>query len=505
MRRLLSILFLLFSSIVSAQKPAEPTVVIQALNSKFQFVNKQTGVPVNGQLWDEADQFVNGYARVLLNNKFSFVNNRGNLICPVDLESARNFSNKLAAVKKEGKWGFINESGKPILPFNYDIVFDFEGSVTAAFGNKKWWLINIKGEVIKSLDISACYGFKNGVAKITRNESEGIMDTNGKITFTRAQAKINNNKPIPYQPNSTNAVVPCPDNIDFENGSFLNWQCYTGTVDSVGTTNVITVTPSPPTNNRHTMFQRAIPSAIDPYGLFPTNPPDGSNFAVRLGNTSIGAQAERIQYTIHVPLNDSNFSIKYDYAVVFEDPGHTIWTQPRFISRLLDSATNTYIDCASFEYISTSNLPGFAISPVDPSVIYKPWSSVFYNLRGYGGQTLYLEFTTADCVRRGHWGYAYVDVESTCDDGIQIQYDCTFPNITTLTGPPGFQFYNWWDSSYTTLLGSGQTITLNPGPTINTIIWLELIPFNKFGWTDAGLVKITGDLDVPFDISASLR
>ena len=502
MRRPLSILFLLFTSIASAQYPAENRIVVKAAGSKFQFVNRQTQLPVSQQLWDETDPFANGFARVLLNNSFTFVNATGKPIAPAEFEDARNFSGNLAAAKKNGKWGFINATGKTVLPFNYEIVFDFDGPVTAVYNDRTWWLANNKGEITRSLDISVCYGFKNGVARITRDDQEGLLYPDGRIVFTQAKPVAVN--PVPYHPNTntSNIVVPCPDNIGFENGDFTNWQCYTGQVDSVGNTNVITLTPSPPTANRHTIYPRALPSAIDPFGLFPTNPPDGSNFAVKLGNTVVGAQAEGIVYTIHVPLNDSNFSIRYNYAVVFQDPGHTIWTQPRFNAKLLDSATNTYIDCASFEYISTSNLPGFAVSPVNPGVIYKPWASVFYSLRGYGGKTLYMEFTTADCVRRGHWGYAYVDVESICGSPVEVHYDCTAPNATTLTAPPGFQFYNWWDQTYSTLLGTGQQLVMNPGPAVNSIIWLEMIPFNNFGCKDTILVKITGDFDAQFDISA---
>lgn len=499
MRRPLSIIFLLFTSIVSAQYPAENLIEVKAAGSKFQFVNRQTQLPVNQQLWDETDPFVNGFARVFLNNKFTFVNSAGSPVAPVEFEDARNFNGKLAAVKKGDKWGFINESGKTVLPFQYEIVFDFESPVTAVYNNRKWWLVNKRGEVIKPLDITVCYGFRNGQAKVTKDDREGILYPDGRIVL--GPEKNNATKPIPYHPNTSNIGAPCPPNIDFENGNFTNWQCYLGTVDSVGSTNVITVNPSAPTVNRHRIVPRVIPSALDPFGLFPTNPPDGSNFAVKLGNTSVGAQAERIRYTIHVPLNDSNFSIKYDYAVVLQDPGHTMWTQPRFNAKLLDSATNTYINCASFEYISTSGLPGFAVSPVNPSVIYKPWSSVFFSMRGYGGKTLYLEFTTADCVRRAHWGYAYVDVENTCGTNVEVQYDCNYPNVTTLTGPPGFQFYNWWNQNYTTLLGTGQQLVLNPGPTINTVMWLEMIPFNNFGCKDTLLVKITGSLNPHFDIS----
>jgi len=502
MKRYLPLFLLLLSTIVSAQKQADPLVKVRVIDSKFQFVNSVTQIPLNPQLWDEVDPFINGFSRVFLNNRFSFVSLSGKLIAPVEFEDARDFSNKLAAVKKDNKWGFISESGKTILPFNYDIVFDFDGTVTAVYANKKWWLVNNKAEIIKPLDISVCYGFKNGKARITKDDKEGVLYADGRIVLNAASPVVK--KPIPYNPN-TNAnslVAECPDNINFEYGDFTNWQCYLGQVDSIGNTNVITVNPSPPTANRHTIVTRAIPSAIDPYGLFPTNPPDGSNFAVKLGNTNVGAEAERITYAIHIPLNDSNFSIKYNYAVVFQDPGHTSWTQPRFNAQLRDSATGNYIDCASFEYISTSGLPGFSVSPVNPGVIYKPWSSVFYSLRGYAGKTIYLEFTNADCVRRAHWGYAYLDVESNCGSPVEIHYDCTYPNETTLTAPPGFEFYNWWDQTYATLLGTGQQLYMNPGPSINTIIWLEMIPYNNFGCKDTLLVNINGDFDAEFDMSA---
>ncbi|HMI80060.1 MAG TPA: WG repeat-containing protein, partial [Ferruginibacter sp.] len=501
MKRLLSFSFLLLSSFVSAQNRVEPLVAVKVADSKFQFVNRQTGIPASPQLWDETEPFMNGYARVFLNNKFSFVNDKATLISPVVFEGARNFSNNLAAVKKDGKWGFINGSGKIVFPFRYNVVFDFEGTVSVGFENKKWWLINNNGETIKQLDISVCYGFKNAVAKINKDGKNGKINANGEIIFDQPSAQ--NKKTIIYNPAPNATAAACPDNIDFENGDFTNWECFTGIVDSVGTTNVITVVPSPPTPNRHDLVPRMMPSALDPYGLFPTNPPDGSNFAVKLGNTNVGAEAERIRYTIRVPVNDTNFTIKYDYAVVLEDPGHTIWTQPRFNAKLLDSATNTYIQCASFEYISTSNLPGFQVSPVDPAVIFKDWSSVFFSLRGYGGKTVYLEFTTADCVRKAHWGYAYLDVETPCDQDIQMEYDCDFPNITTLTAPPGFQTYNWWNQNYTTLLGTGQQVVLNPGPAVNTIIWLEMIPFANFGCTDTLMAKITGNLNAQFDMSSA--
>ncbi|MEI9959431.1 MAG: PKD domain-containing protein [Ferruginibacter sp.] len=454
--------------------------------------------------WDEQEPFVNGFARVLKNNKFSFINKSGKLVALLQFDGARNFSNHLAAVEKDNKWGFINESGELVVPLKYDIVYDFTETITGVFGNKRWWIINTKAEVTKALDVSVFYGFKNGVAKLVKNDRWGTMNVNGEIIFDKIQPAPATNNIVPFIPKTssvTSGITVCPDNIDFEYGSFYNWKCFTGHVDSIGNTNVITLNPSPPTPNRHTLYNRVMPSAIDPYGLFPTNPPDGSNFALRLGNTLIGGEAEGTTYTIKVPANDSNFSIKYDYAVVFQNPGHTLWSQPRFQVKVFDSAANQYVDCASFEYISTSNLPGFAQSTVDTSVIYKPWSTVYLSLRGYAGKTMFLEFKNADCVRKGHWGYSYIDVEKPCGQSVEMNYDCTAPNITTLKGPPGFQIYNWWDQTFGTLLGTGQQIVLNPGPAINTTIWLEMIPFNDFGCLDTIPVKIDGVFTADFATS----
>jgi gliding motility-associated-like protein len=500
--------------IISIKKPTPMSklilffVLLITLTSSAQEIVPVKATETTPLVWDEQDPFVNGFARVLQKNKFSFINKAGVLISPLEFDAARNFNNHLAAVKKGDKWGFINESGKMVIPFSYDIVFDFNAPVTGVFGNKRWWLINTQAQITKALDINIFYGFKNGIAKIEKNERTGTINLNGEIAFSKEQNIPAFKSPIPYHTSSANtmssSITVCPDNIDFEYGSFFNWQCFIGHVDSIVNVNVITLNPSPPTPNRHTLYNRVTPSAIDPYGLFPTNPPDGSNFALRLGNTVIGGEAEGATYVIHVPLNDSNFSIKYDYAVVFEDPGHTIWSQPRFQVKVFDSAANAYVDCASFEYISTSGLPGFTRSTVDTGVIFKPWSSVFLSLRGYAGKTMYLEFKNADCVRKGHWGYSYIDVEKPCGQSVEMDYDCAPPHITTLNAPPGFQFYNWWDSAFTTILATGQNAVLNPGPTINTTIWLEMIPFNNFGCLDTIPIKITGEFKAHFDLSDTL-
>ncbi len=281
---------------------------------------------------------------------------------------------------------------------------------------------------------------------------------------------------------------PCPPNIDFENGNFNNWQTYSGTVKAVGTTNTITVNPVAPAANRHTIITAATTPATDPYGGFPVLCPNGSGTSVRLGNNSVGAQAERISYTFTVPVTSFGYSLVYQYAVVLQDPDHQPFEQPRFTAKVWDVAAGQYLPCVSFEYVATSNLPGFlpgaVVRPQDTSVYYKPWSAVQINLTNYQGRQIRLEFTTADCTRGAHFGYAYVDVNSGCSSPIgNAEYCLGAPNIT-LSGPAGYQSYSWTMNNFTTYIGNNQNQTITPPPAANTVVAVSVKPFNGFGCPD---------------------
>lgn len=412
------------------------------------------------------------------NGFFALKNKNGKFLTDYIFSDIRPFSNGLSAVEIKEKWGFVNNKGELVIPAKFDIVFDFKEEITMVYADGKWLGINKKGAVQFIPQIDNCFGFENGVANIEYKGRTGVMNNRGEINFQFEQSNKNNQKLSTNNRNTSN----CPNNIDFENGSFDGWQCFTGTVDTIGNTNIISVLPSSPVANRHKLIARSESGNLDQYGLFSTNAPDGSNYSVRLGNKNSGAQAERIRYTVHVPENAEAFSIKYNYAVVFQDPGHTDCSQPRFVAKLFDSAANAYVDCATADYIATSNLPGFAVSAVDPVVIYKPWTSVFINLKNYAGKTMFLEFTTADCARRAHWGYAYLDVENICQQNIVTQFDCATPSATTVQGPDGFEQYQWYNHNYTTLLASGRTALINNNG--NEIVHLVMIPYNGFGCTD---------------------
>ena len=276
--------------------------------------------------------------------------------------------------------------------------------------------------------------------------------------------------------------VVCPANIDFEFGNFQNWQCYTGTVALTNGANVVTVNSSVPTFSRHTII--GAPGGIDPYGNFPTLCPNGSGYSIKLGNNNTNRQAERVSYTFTIPPGQNEYSLVYQYAVVFQDPNHTIAEQPRFTAKVYDVTTNSYVSCATFQYVATSNLPGFVQSTFASNVWYKPWTPVTINLSGYAGRTVILEFTTADCTQGGHFGYAYVDVNVGCTSPVGGATYCPGAASVTLNAPYGYQAYAWYNDNLTQLLGNQPTLTIAPAPLVNTTYALDIVPFPGFGCRD---------------------
>ncbi len=279
----------------------------------------------------------------------------------------------------------------------------------------------------------------------------------------------------------------CPPNIDFETGTFNGWTCYTGSVAEVSSQNVISLSPSGPVPGRHTMLS-ASQGGGDPYGNFPVNCPNGSGHSIRLGNDQAGTQAEGVSYEFTIPAGQNVYSLIYNYAVVFQDPNHQQFQQPRMEIEIKNLTDNTIIDCSSFTFIPFgSMLPGFFESSVvvdNTAVWCKDWTAVSINLDDMAGKTIRLFFKTADCTFRKHFGYAYIDVNSECNSEFVGATYCPDDTTVNVTGPYGYQAYTWYNSTFTQVLGTQQTITFTPPPIAGTTIAVELVPYNGYGCLD---------------------
>lgn len=293
----------------------------------------------------------------------------------------------------------------------------------------------------------------------------------------------------------------CPPNIDFETGTFNGWACYIGTAEEMGGRNIIDLYPSGgPVNNRHTMYTANTGNARDPYGGFPVNCPNGSGHSIRLGNNSAGTEAEGISYTFTIPANKDIYSLIYHYAVVFQDPNHEQYQQPRLVIEITNITDKKLIECSSFTFIPYGTLlPGFYESP-NPNgntpVWCKNWSAVSVNLDGMAGKTIQLFFKTSDCTFRRHFGYAYIDVNSECSSEFVGNDYCPDDTAVNLTAPFGYQSYTWYDNLFTKVLGNQQTISFKPPPAPGTTYAVTVVPYNGYGCKDTLYAKLSDSLTV---------
>ena len=279
-------------------------------------------------------------------------------------------------------------------------------------------------------------------------------------------------------------AAQCPPNLNFEFGNFNNWIAKTGKYTGGTINNLVTGVSA----GRHTIINAASREPLDStsdkdfFGDFSLLCPNGSTQSVKLGSVEINYIARTLSYTINIPANANKYSITYWYAVVFQDPGHPVLDQPKFTAKLLDK-TNTALNCASFTYVATSNLPGFQLSSKlykGIPVYYKGWTPVTFDLSGRGGQTVTLEFTAEDCGQGAHFGYAYIGLNSNCGSAASGIY-CANSSDVQLNGPAGYQQYTWTNLNTNQVVGNSQNLILTPVPTTGTTMKLDLIPYPGFG------------------------
>ncbi len=291
----------------------------------------------------------------------------------------------------------------------------------------------------------------------------------------------------------------CPANIDFEKGNFEGWICYVGYTSAVGDRNVITLNQtSGPIPDRQTLY-RPGNRETDFFGGFPVHCPNGSGNSIRLGSTEAGGQAEGVSYQFTIPADENTYSLTYYYAVVFQSPNHRYNEQPRMETEIFNVSDGKQIDCASFSFVAVgSSLPGFKVSNRSDTidVLYKEWTPVTVDLSGNAGKTIRLFFKTADCTFRRHFGYAYIDVNSECNNTLVGSSFCKDDTLINIVAPYGFKSYSWYDSTVSNLLGNGQTLKLAPPPPTGSSFAVKMEPYPGYGCPGTLITKVFDTLTV---------
>lgn len=233
----------------------------------------------------------------------------------------------------------------------------------------------------------------------------------------------------------------CP-NLGFEQGNFSSWSGYTGDYSSPAQFPGIV-------NGQHTIMT----GGTDPNtcGGLSCVPP-GATSSARLGNSSVGAEGERLTYSMLV--SSLNAIFVYKYAAVLEDAGHPASDQPKLTVKVTNQSGNQIGgNCGVFDIYAGQ--PGQNFQNCS-GIKWLNWSTAAIDLSAFIGQTIRIEFTTRDCDQGGHFGYAYI--WATCMPLVQDAAFCA-GQPALLQSPTGFQTYQWTTSQTT------PSITVNsPAP-----------------------------------------
>lgn len=257
-------------------------------------------------------------------------------------------------------------------------------------------------------------------------------------------------------------------NLGFELGNFDNWEGYTWLYCTDPKHPELNSLPQKvwlPVSRRQEIMTDTKAKDPDTGNMLSKIPP-GYRYSARLGdeynqgefnNDNMRCWNQSLRYSMSI--DSANALLVLKFAVVLEDPtsDHTEIQEPRFKLSLFDQKGNTIHDCANYDvYASNLNVKGFQdfYKPAFDQqkkkwstllVRWRDWTTVGVNLLKYVGQTITVEFMTADCTLGGHGGHAYFVAE--CHPlYITVSY-CRGDSGASLKAPEGMEKYKWRDSN----------------------------------------------------------
>jgi gliding motility-associated-like protein len=257
-------------------------------------------------------------------------------------------------------------------------------------------------------------------------------------------------------------------NLGVETGSFNAWQGIAGKWYEDTAANKIIIETEETGLNEQRHFIRRITDGFIPEIRQEQIPyvPEGSQFAIQLGNSRIGREYERLTTSFEV--DSFNALFQYRFAVVFEDPGHLPIQQPKFELTVSDNSGAT-IPCGFYQVTAGSDLDGFK---TEGNIRYRNWTTASVDLRNYIGQVVTLRISTYDCSEGGHWGYALFDASCLAAQINAINYCPGADTSITLEAPLGFRNYLWSNGATTP-----TTTFRNPKP--GQTLEVEFVPFSS--------------------------
>ncbi|MBX3042835.1 MAG: WG repeat-containing protein [Candidatus Kapabacteria bacterium] len=159
-------------------------------DDRFGFINKKGEVVIPYQ-YDEVTNFVNGLARVNILGKWGFINQKGELEIEADYDFALDFVEGFCfvgvpernATNYKPNWGIINRGGGKVVDFRYEDIRDFHQGLGAVLEDGKWKIIDYFGNKVVEKEFDNIESFRDGLAWAVDGDKSGFIDPTGEFNI----------------------------------------------------------------------------------------------------------------------------------------------------------------------------------------------------------------------------------------------------------------------------------------------------------------------------------
>ncbi len=176
---------------VSGNVPSELVLYADNQNGKWGYVD-QFENEIIPHVYDWADDFIDEYAAVLIQNSWGFIDSNGKEVISFEFNGAWSFINGLAPVYNGDKWGFIDKNGNIKIPFKFANIYRTYSNGHQIYTDENDNIIDYDAEINNNAINSTTEASNNSEASI-------LSDVNTQTTVPFASSgneNIQNTVPI---------------------------------------------------------------------------------------------------------------------------------------------------------------------------------------------------------------------------------------------------------------------------------------------------------------------
>ena len=152
-------------------------------NEKWGYINTKGEVVID-LLYDNASAFYEDTAIVTINNKYQLIDKQGkSLLSKGYTMLTRHDDNGMISYYDNSKWGLMDRSGKIITDALYDQIYGFQEGFAKVESNNRFGYINEKGITVVSLIYDDANHFSNGLAAVMVNDMWGYINPSGELVI----------------------------------------------------------------------------------------------------------------------------------------------------------------------------------------------------------------------------------------------------------------------------------------------------------------------------------